>query len=151
MRPGGPGLVSGRSSPCGTLPAPSPHAPSPESVPVLQPVARATHGHAALTAWLLEQGADAGFGDRRNHSPLHGAAFSGHCDTMILLLDAGAALDVKTTDGDETPLSWAVEQGQAGAVKLLLERGAAANEVLIQQAQEYGHDDVVALLRAARG
>src|SRR5690242_15532603 len=65
-------------------------------------------------------------------SPLIQAARTGSLDTIKLLLDAGADVNLAgpTGDGwDATPLQHAILARQPGAVRLLLDRGADPNRV----------------------
>lgn len=51
------------------------------------------HGHAAVTALLVERGADVNARNDRGQTPLAGAAFKGYAEVFRLLLDAGADPD----------------------------------------------------------
>ena len=65
-------------------------------------------------------------------SPLIQAARTGSLDTIQLLLDSGADVNVPGPTGDDwdaTPLQHAILARQSGAVRLLLERGADPNHV----------------------
>src|SRR5262245_30891507 len=65
-------------------------------------------------------------------SPLIQAARSGSLDTIKLLLDSGADVNLPGPTGDDwdaTPLQHAILARQSGAVRLLLERGADPNRV----------------------
>jgi ankyrin repeat protein len=65
-------------------------------------------------------------------SPLIQAARSGSLDTIELLLDAGADVNLPGPTGDDwdaTPLQHAILARQTGAVRLLLDRGADPNRV----------------------
>jgi ankyrin repeat protein len=65
-------------------------------------------------------------------SPLIQAARAGALDTITLLLESGADVNLPgpTGDGwDATPLQHAILARQSGAVRLLLERGADPNRV----------------------
>lgn len=61
-----------------------------------------------------------------NWSPLHGAAFNNHPETVKILADYGADLNLKTCNGD-TPLHGATEDGYTEVVRVLLEAGANPN------------------------
>ena len=61
--------------------------------------------------------------DQWMYSPLHVAMDSGHPEVVGKLIDAGADLNARTSDG-LTPLGVAVEFGQVEMVKALIENGA---------------------------
>jgi ankyrin repeat protein len=65
-------------------------------------------------------------------SPLIQAARTGSLDTINRLLDAGADVNLPGPTGDDwdaTPLQHAILARQAGAVRILLDRGADPNRV----------------------
>ena len=83
----------------------------------------------ALSAALLAAGA---CDDQPHDSPLIQAARTGSLDTIKLLLDSGADVNLPAPTGDDwdaTPLQHAILARQPGAVRLLLERGADPNRV----------------------
>jgi len=64
--------------------------------------------------------------------PLIQAARTGSLDTIKLLLDSGADVNLPAPTGDDwdaTPLQHAILARQPGAVRLLLERGADPNRI----------------------
>ena len=82
-----------------------------------------------LSAALLAAGA---CDDQPHDSPLIQAARTGSLDTIKLLLDSGADVNLPGPTGDDwdaTPLQHAILARQPGAVRLLLERGADPNRV----------------------
>ena len=61
-------------------------------------------------------------------TPLHLAAFFGHPELANALLDAGAKVDIRSSNAmKNTPLHAAVAGGHVALVELLLKRGADAN------------------------
>src|SRR5262249_18337817 len=70
--------------------------------------------------------------EQRPDSPLIQAARTGSLDTIKLLLDSGADVNLAGPTGDDwdaTPLQHAILARQTGAVRLLLDRGADPNGV----------------------
>lgn len=67
-------------------------------------------GRTAVATFLLDHGVDVAAKLRRHHGQtgLHWAAYGGHADTVALLLERGAPLDVKDDTFDGTPLEWAL-------------------------------------------
>ena len=68
--------------------------------------------------------------DEQHYPPLIQAARTGSLDTMTLLLDSGADVNLTGPTGDDwdaTPLQHAILARQPGAVRLLLDRGADPN------------------------
>ncbi len=86
-----------------------------------------------------------------NWSPVHGAAYNSHPETVKILADYGADLNLKTCHGD-TPLHGACEYGYTEVVRVLLEAGAKPNilndkgRTPLEIAEWYGHSEIVALL-----
>src|SRR5919202_4389413 len=69
---------------------------------------------------------------QRAVAPLMEGARAGSLDTINVLLDAGADVNLPGPTGDDwdaTPLQHAILARQSGAVRLLLERGADPNRV----------------------
>lgn len=86
-------------------------------------------GTALLGAAL---GGVAACAERPLDSPLIHAARTGSLETITLLLDSGADVNLPGPTGDDwdaTPLQHAILARQPGAVRLLLERGADPNRV----------------------
>lgn len=80
------------------------------------------------TRLALEAGADPNrFMPVHAHSmPLHQAAGEGDLETMRLLIDAGARLDVRDRLWRGTPMGWAIHGGQEKAQALLAAAGGGA-------------------------
>ncbi len=77
-------------------------------------------------------------------SPLHLASFSGSVETTKLLLDRGAAVNVRAKSKfRNTPLQTALLTGQYDTAKLLLEHGA---DPLVRQAEGFAPVHEAALL-----
>jgi hypothetical protein len=56
-------------------------------------------------------------------TPLHDAAYSDSCDTLSLLISAGANVNAKANSG-ATPLCFAAQEDASNATRILLEAGA---------------------------
>ena len=86
--------------------------------------------------------------DLNNQTPLLWAAEKGYEGIVKLLLDKGAAIEVKSSTG-QTPLLWAAVKGHQGIVKLLVDQSAQDGSFLnnaLQAASAGGHDKVVQML-----
>jgi ankyrin repeat protein len=72
-------------------------------------IAAVASGNRDLVAWLLDQGADvdARSTDESRHTPLHEAAWAGDLAMARLLVERGAALDVRDARHDSLPWGWA--------------------------------------------
>jgi hypothetical protein len=100
-------------------------------------------GNTSAIAFMLDLGfpLDARIGENGG-TALHTAAYSGSADTVRLLLDRGADIEVRDRSWDSTPLDWAtVGSGQRpqqnpaadwiATVRTLIEAGAATNEITL--------------------
>ena len=76
----------------------------------------------------LENDGDPNGGSFPNFSYLHGAVLNDDYNDVILLLDAGADINIRNNDG-RTPLMMAVTNYNKDIVKLLIDRGADVNLV----------------------
>jgi ankyrin repeat protein len=83
----------------------------------------AQHGHTPIVALLLGAGEDSNRynppGYHAHSTPLHQAAWSGHLDTVRLLVERGAHTDSADTIWHATPLGWAEFGGQAAVAAYL--------------------------------
>lgn len=99
-------------------------------------------GHVELVRALVEAGADVNAGAAAGLTPLHVAVYQGCDRSLELLLNAGADIEAPCTvmnvvrgDGQmesvdcfgARPLALAADQGELGALKALLDRGADVN------------------------
>lgn len=102
---------------------------------------------------LVERGADPNAADKRGWTALHFAARDQKAEAARALLDAGAEVDPRDSDG-ATPLWRAVMSGSsAEVVRLLLEAGAdpeaqdkSGSSSPLSLAKLMGKDEVVALM-----
>ena len=126
-------------------------------------------GWCTAVRWLLDHGADPNKGQLEfceefdpaecMRTPLHGAAFYGHIDAAVILLDAGAQVDA-TALGGHRPLHQAARRGCKDTCKLLLSRGASVDvrtcrgdypEICAHQREKYDLYRFLAAVRAAGG
>jgi ankyrin repeat protein len=98
------------------------HGASPRSTNVLKHML--DHEHTEGLRLLLAAGADPNEVNQRGETALHWAVWRGRgAETVALLLDAGASIDVRRKDG-RTAYAVAVRSGQTLTAKLLEKRGA---------------------------
>ncbi|KAL8438656.1 hypothetical protein ACSSS7_000029 [Eimeria intestinalis] len=69
-----------------------------------------------------------GIRDATGHTLLHWAALCNEREVMRILLNAGADVNARATESQQTPLMWAVTKDNASAGRLLLDHGAALYE-----------------------
>ena len=135
----------------------------------------AEEGHDAVVRTLLDGGAAVDGADTHGQTPLYGAALYGHDAVVRMLLDDGAVVNAARDDG-RTPLHAAASHGassprgalgiklprtRAGGheatVQLLLDRGAAVNQVNdrgdtpLAIAELWGNEASATRIRAAGG
>ena len=86
-------------------------------------------------------------------TPLHVACSLGHADCVEVLLNSGAAVDVKRDADGWTPLHCSCEKGELDCVKLLLDSGASLEvedkygDTPQRIAEIYGHLHIVSILK----
>lgn len=90
--------------------------------------AAARHGDAAAVKALLDKGVDVNSKFRYDATALSYASDKGHTEVVRLLLERGAAPNVKDTFYGATPLIWAAQKGHAEIVRLLLDKGAEGRD-----------------------
>ena len=95
--------------------------------------AAAVNGNPALIAALLKAGADPNAALPEGETVLMTAARTGDVEALRVLLDAGARLGAQEGWFGETPLIWAAAEDHAGAVALLVQRGADVNGRSVKQ------------------
>jgi ankyrin repeat protein len=117
----------------------------------------ALKGQGKMVALLLAKGARLEARGDNGEGPLHDAALGGSPEVITLLLDHGAAIDAPDRESGATPLMIAASLGRAGAVAVLLRRGANpqlrdhAGHTALDRAREAQNSDVVKLLQSAKG
>jgi ankyrin repeat protein len=84
----------------------------------------AEDGDLAQVRAHLDHGSDLNFRDRDKMAPLHHAVFNGHKEIVVLLLEKGAAVNIRGQEGDITPLHLAAVRSNRDMVQLLVENGA---------------------------
>ncbi|XP_020204417.1 uncharacterized protein LOC109789795 [Cajanus cajan] len=109
-------------------------------------------GDATRVEALLRGGGSVKYRDRYGLTALHAAAFKGHKDVVGVLCElAGLDLDCEDEEG-HVPLHMAVEGGDVGTVRVLVEKGVNVNAVNkrgatpLYMARIWGHDDICELL-----
>lgn len=92
--------------------------------------AAAHRDRAEVVRRLAQLGGDVGpRGGHDDQTPLHTAAWHDAAAATAALLDAGAPIDEPSGEFYRNePIGWAIVGGAAGAVRVLLERGAALRE-----------------------
>lgn len=100
---------------------------------------------------LLDRGLDETHRDNAGWTPLHYAAFEGHCEVCEALVEAGARVNEVDNDGKHA-LVLAAQEGHAAVVASLLDAGANIHHTshdgrsALRVAALEGHKDVVHLL-----
>jgi uncharacterized protein len=89
--------------------------------------AAAINGDPVLITALLKAGADPNAVLPEGETVLMTAARTGRVDALAALIDGGARLGAVEKWFGETPLIWAASEDHAGAVELLVRRGADVN------------------------
>jgi len=117
-----PGVSQSRQEPVPTAAVETPDAQG--HLPLHPAAAR---GDIAAVDACLEQGANPNRLDGIGAPALLGAAKFGHLDVMGRLIRAGAKVDLPSSIDGFTPLMAATAEGQIGAVRLLLDHGAAVS------------------------
>jgi ankyrin repeat protein len=83
----------------------------------------AQHGHTGIVRLLLDAGEDPNRynpdGHHAHATPLHQAIANAHLETVKLLVDRGARLDVADTIFKSTPLGWAEHLGRTAIAQYL--------------------------------
>jgi len=86
-------------------------------------VLSAQFGHREIVRMLLDAGEDPSrynpAGCHAHSTPLHQAALAGHEETVRLLVERGARLDLKDTIWQATPEGWAVHGGKTRVAEYL--------------------------------
>jgi len=85
-------------------------------------------GFSELADYLIStHGEDVNIRCGRHGSPLHAASSKGHLETVRILLDRGADVDIATSYLNRTPLCTAHHHGHLKVMQLLLDYGANVN------------------------
>ncbi len=87
----------------------------------------AQFGHTEIVRLLLDAGEDPNRynppGFHGHSTPLHQAALAGHEETVRLLVERGARLDLKDTSWQGTPEGWAMHEGRTKIAEYLRAQG----------------------------
>jgi ankyrin repeat protein len=110
-------------------------------------------GRHNVVEFLLKSGAEVDLANDQGTTPLMIAAYSGHSETMQLLIDHGAQINAQAAvNHNMTALLQAVYHGRLAATALLLKKGAqidlpsSVGATPLMLATTMGHLDVVRLL-----
>ena len=116
-------------------------------------------GNSRTVKFLLDQGVDPNAMNLFGATALMSAAAAADIDSVRLLLDRGANVNLRPDPGTKeffwggwrTPLMWAAFQGDEALLKLMLERGAKVNDLVelggaLGQAAWGGHAGAARLL-----
>ena len=85
-------------------------------------------------------------------SPLHLAAAIGHLKCIEILINAGANVDISSSDNRKTPMHIAALNGRATVVQMLIDAGANVNAkddkgaTPMKSAAQNGHKECVKLI-----
>ena len=87
----------------------------------------ADKGHSKVVARLLKARADPNTTHEKGATTLGWAAGGGHVETMQVLIEAGAAVNLPSPGTGRAPLMDAAQAGEVEALRLLLRNGADVN------------------------
>ncbi|MEP4684443.1 MAG: ankyrin repeat domain-containing protein, partial [Rhodopirellula bahusiensis] len=110
-------------------------------------------GHTPVVEWFLSQEVEVDHRDSFGRTALMYASTADNAETVKLLLDAGAAVDLVDSEEHFSPLMFAAAEGQMEVVELLLDAGADPTkadidgETAIDFASSNGHTEVVKRLK----
>ncbi|HEX5707005.1 MAG TPA: ankyrin repeat domain-containing protein [Pyrinomonadaceae bacterium] len=108
-------------------------------------------GDVAAARAALDRGAEVDAKFRYGQTALFKAAERGHTEVVKLLLERGAAVNLRDTFYGATPISWALQKGHVGVVRALLEKGAEeVGDVLMAGAREGNAELLTAALDTKR-
>ncbi len=83
--------------------------------------------NAVVVSKLLKANADPDKPKLTGETPLMACAGTGVTDAVRELLDYGANVNARETEGDQTALMWAAAEGHADVIRLLVDHGADIN------------------------
>lgn len=84
----------------------------------------ASNGHSACVRALLEHQANPDNGKDNGWTPLLVAARNSNHDCVVMLVEAGANLNVQPHSGGYGPMHWAAYWGRGNTIQFLLDKGA---------------------------
>jgi ankyrin repeat protein len=117
----------------------------------------AFNGHTAVVDYLILRDATVDSKDASGRTALMYASSGPYADTVALLLEKGAQVNIQGTLEGFTALMTAAAEGQIEVVRLLLEHGADPSlkdkdgDTAVSFAQANGHSAVVELLENSDG
>ena len=106
--------------------------------------------------YILEEGYSPNDSNSKYWTPLVAAAYHGHYDLVVFLIEQGAELNTTDENDGWTPLISAAYKGHSKIVELLLEHGADQHlrdnkgRTAFKLAEKEGHSRIGLMLKAAR-
>jgi ankyrin repeat protein len=111
------------------------------------------NGYTGIVSLMLDAGADVEEKEFPLMSPLMSAACRNHVETVRLLLDRGASIDLVSRSNRMTALMFAALKGRVETGRLLIARGADINiatrdgKTAMTFAKEWQHTEFVQILK----
>jgi len=114
-------------------------------------------GYTDAVRCLLRHGCPVDVRGEDGATPLHLAMFKGSNAVIKALLDAGADINARSTNGDRTPLMWAVDSEQTTALQFLIQSHADLSKTddlgwtALMVAKRSGNEKAARILQQAGG
>jgi ankyrin repeat protein len=105
--------------------------------------AAARKGDAAAVKAFLDKGTDVNAKTQYGATALAYACDKGHVEVVRLLIERGADVNVRDTFYGEAPIGWASSKGYTEIVKMLLDKGARGVDRVLMAGVELGNAGMV--------